>query len=129
VFGRAVLGPLDDAWEWFLRREPSPGGFAFPGWLRVSMSTMRHRGIGSGGAIFFVWRGQQRRQERPSGILLIFQKVVPTPPPARRAKTSTRPRPSADLVGFRVTLRRSPISAHTRRTEKKKPWPPEAQGF
>src|SRR6266436_9247457 len=49
LFGRAVLGPLDDA-------SVPPSG-TFPGRLRVPMSTMRQWGICSGGvAIFCVAR-------------------------------------------------------------------------
>src|SRR5438105_13792974 len=49
LFGRAVLGPLDDA-------SVPPSG-TFPGRLRVPMSTMRQCGICSGGvAIFCVAR-------------------------------------------------------------------------
>jgi len=101
-----------------------------PGRLRVPMSTMRHRGIGSGDGYFFrVARVATAPGATAPHLFDFSEGSFPTPPPARRAKTSTRPRPSADLAGLRVKLRRSPISAHTRRTEKEKPWPPEAQGF
>jgi hypothetical protein len=52
LFGRAVLGPLDDA-----SRLVPPRG-TFPGRLRVPMSTMRQWGICSGGSgYFFAWQG------------------------------------------------------------------------
>src|SRR5437870_1446490 len=59
LFGRAVLGLLDDA-----SRLVPPRG-TFPGRLRVPMSTMRQWGICSGGvAIFCVGKDQQWCQER-----------------------------------------------------------------
>ena len=63
------LGPLDDAWRLVPPKGTFPGGFA---------SLCRQCDIGElvrGMAIFFVWQGKQRRQERPPRIFLIFQKV------------------------------------------------------
>src|SRR5438034_10248640 len=48
LFGRAVLGPLDDA-----SRLVPPRG-TFPGRLRVPMSTMRQWGLCSGGVAIFL---------------------------------------------------------------------------
>src|SRR5262249_23253036 len=55
LFGRAVLGPLDDA-----SRLVPPRG-TFPGRLRVPMSTMRQWGICSGGSGYFLQCSAARR--------------------------------------------------------------------
>src|SRR5438034_8026115 len=70
LFGRAVLGPLDNA----SRLVPPRGTFS--GRLRVPYVDNATMGNLFRGGYFFAWQGQQWCQERPPRIFLIFQKVT-----------------------------------------------------
>src|SRR2546430_17525371 len=100
--------------DWFLRGEPSPGGFA-------SLCRQCDNGeFVQGEWLFFVWQGQQWCQERPPRIFLIFQKV------AGEASFGSlrRPFPEAEgrlkKVGRGFADRRSTLSASGSRVQRQK---------
>jgi hypothetical protein len=81
-------------------------------------------------AIFFCVARTATAPERPPRIFLIFQKVRFQPHRllgGPRLQLGHDPAPT--WRAFVSNYEGLPFSAHTLRTEKEKPWPPEAQGF